>query len=301
MTTEQTTPNGPSLESAPSATLDPNGMAPDVTRYVIVEVNSSNYGFPTGSTVELMASSAAAVTRVPKSPRFVHGVINHRGSIIPVVDTRALLGLKTASEQGEAVVKRIGEYELELLAWVDAIETAISSGEQFEGTTNAGETTLGKWRHSVLNDPRELQRLQQYDSGIREQVESTAVPHKRLYAAGEKALGLLESGDSEGAQECVKQAKEVEFGALRRIFRSIKRNVSGGFKTMLVITELGERRAAFEVDSVHTVKDCAEGDIESLPDTATGSEFMRGLVHQDDGGYVLICDLEQMYHLACPL
>jgi chemotaxis signal transduction protein len=300
MTIDQTTLADPSLNLDGASLPDKPQPGSDVTRYVIVEVNSSNYGFPTGATVELMSSSAAAVTRVPMSPKFVRGVINHRGSIIPVVDTRALLGLVTAREQSDRVAEQVKGFELELLSWLDGLETAISAGEKFEECTDASKTVLGKWQAELMENPKSLQRLLRYDTSMRDQVRSIAEPHKRLYAAARKAIEMRDAGDAQGAIMMVKQARETELGELRRIFRRIKKSVLGGFKTMLVITELGERKAAFEVDSVHTVKDCADGDIEALPDTATGSEFMRGLVHQDGGGYVLICDLEQMYQLACP-
>jgi purine-binding chemotaxis protein CheW len=35
------------------------------------------------------------LTRVPKTPRFVEGVINLRGTVLPVIDQRARLGMDT--------------------------------------------------------------------------------------------------------------------------------------------------------------------------------------------------------------
>lgn len=43
------------------------------------------------ATVEVVLEMAT-VTRVPNSPAHVRGVINHRGSVVPVVDLRVLFG-----------------------------------------------------------------------------------------------------------------------------------------------------------------------------------------------------------------
>lgn len=37
-----------------------------------------------------------SITRVPKSPAYLRGVINHRGSVVPVVDLRSLFGMEKA-------------------------------------------------------------------------------------------------------------------------------------------------------------------------------------------------------------
>ncbi|GAB1484077.1 chemotaxis protein CheW [Treponema sp.] len=47
----------------------------------------------------------AAITRVPKSARQLRGVINHRGSVVPVVDLRVIFGMEqTLIREGIAVI-----------------------------------------------------------------------------------------------------------------------------------------------------------------------------------------------------
>jgi chemotaxis signal transduction protein len=275
-------------------------LAAGVTRYVIVEMNASSYGFPTDSTIELMSSSAAAVTRVPKSPRYVRGVINHRGSIIPVVDTRALLGLPTAKRQAEKLSELLAEREREYTAWLDALEHSIRTGDKFDMQTDPAKCAFGRWHKETTSDPRKMQTLARYDQSVRTAIMEMDNPHRRIHRLADTLLTLRAEGKPDEALARLAEERATTFEELRTLFKKVNRAVSKGFRSMLVISELGDRRAAFEVDAVHTVKDCAEDDIETLPDTATGSEFMRGLVHQPDGSYVLICDLARMYELACP-
>ncbi|MEM9374107.1 MAG: chemotaxis protein CheW [Planctomycetota bacterium] len=290
----------PVSESRSALSLDAAEMGADVTRYVIVEVNSSDYGFPTGATVELMSSSAVAVTRVPKSPGFVRGVINHRGSIIPVVNTRRLLGLPTIDSQADEIIGSIDECARERVAWFDALEAAIGSSDPFDMPNDPARCSFGRWHAEWMSDDAKLQFLSRFDQTLRTTLADMEAPHRRIHRAAEKALGLRSDGRAEDAIRLLEDERGTSLRELGNLLGKVRVAVERGVRTMLVITEFGERRAAFEVDAVHTVRDCADSDVECLPETATGSEFMRGLVHQDGGGYVLICDLEQMYRLACP-
>lgn len=44
------------------------------------------------------------ITRVPRAPAHLRGVVNHRGSVIPVVDLRVLFGLPATDLAGEMSV-----------------------------------------------------------------------------------------------------------------------------------------------------------------------------------------------------
>lgn len=287
-------------EVSQTLTLDPTELAADVTRYVIVEANASDYGFPTDATVELMSSSAVAVTRVPKSPDFIRGVINHRGSIIPVVNTRRLLGLPCVETQAGELVRLLDTRQREHSEWLDALEHALRTGEPFDKQTDPTKCAFGCWYQETMSDEARLRFLSRFDQTLRSTLAEMDSPHRRIHGLSEKLLGMRADGRTDEALTLLERERGTTLGELNRLFAKVRSAAERGIKTMLVITELGDRRAAFEVDAVHTVKDCADDDIECLPDTATGSEFMRGLVHQPNGRYVLICDLEQMYSLACP-
>jgi purine-binding chemotaxis protein CheW len=45
-----------------------------------------------------------AVTRIANAPRYLKGVINLRGSIVPIVDLRAKLGMPDSSQAGAVVI-----------------------------------------------------------------------------------------------------------------------------------------------------------------------------------------------------
>ena len=63
---------------------------------VVFELSSESYGVEIGAVNTIIRMQP--VTHVPRAPSFVEGVINLRGSIVPVIDLRARFGLTTSAE-----------------------------------------------------------------------------------------------------------------------------------------------------------------------------------------------------------
>jgi purine-binding chemotaxis protein CheW len=69
------------------------------------------------------------VTRVPKSPVHMRGVINHRGSVVPVVDLRAVFGMDIPESVADSsiIVAQV-DFEGELLTagiLADAVQEVV--------------------------------------------------------------------------------------------------------------------------------------------------------------------------------
>jgi purine-binding chemotaxis protein CheW len=69
------------------------------------------------------------ITRVPKSPEFMRGVINLRGSVLPVIDTRYKFGMSTADFTIDTCIVVVsintGTGTLLIGALVDAVQEVI--------------------------------------------------------------------------------------------------------------------------------------------------------------------------------
>jgi purine-binding chemotaxis protein CheW len=64
----------------------------DDAQVVIFRLGAEEFGVPIMSVQEIVRVPEA-LTRVPKTPGFVEGVINLRGTVLPVIDQRSRLGL----------------------------------------------------------------------------------------------------------------------------------------------------------------------------------------------------------------
>ena len=271
-----------------------------VTRYVVVEVNHNHYGMPTASTVELMSTQMAHVTRVPHSPAFILGVINHRGTIIPVVDMRSLLGFEPRSAEAKKLSGMFEGFKTDHVNWLNTLQESIYRGSEFTKATDPTKCKFGKWYDSVLQGSSTMSEMVAEDPILKSLFDRFEKPHRAIHGLAQKTLTLKDGGKVEKAVELINESRKTDLAEISEIFDQILESVATRLDSMMVITEVGSRKAAIAVDGVSFVADCEDRSIEQLPDTADNTEFLSGLVHQADGTYILIADLEHIYNIACP-
>lgn len=87
-----------------------DGAAPAATeQFVIFKLGDEDYGLPIACVTEVVASPDK-LTKLPKAPTFVEGVMNLRGQIIPVIDQRRRFESATVSDRkSRIVVVRLGK------------------------------------------------------------------------------------------------------------------------------------------------------------------------------------------------
>ena len=91
---------------------------------VVFLLGAESYGVEISRVHEIIRLQA--VTRVPRAPAFVEGVINLRGKVIPVVDLRRRFGLPTAehTRASRIVVVEIGDQVVGVV--VDGVSEVLS-------------------------------------------------------------------------------------------------------------------------------------------------------------------------------
>ena len=91
----------------------------DEQQLVVFDLASEAYGVDIGAVREIIRLQE--ITKVPRTPQFVEGVINLRGKVIPVIDLRKRFALEVAAETGDnrIVVVDIGGQDIG--AVVDAV------------------------------------------------------------------------------------------------------------------------------------------------------------------------------------
>ncbi|MCH8897182.1 MAG: chemotaxis protein CheW [Chloroflexi bacterium] len=91
----------------------------DEQQLVVFDLASEAYGVDIGAVREIIRLQE--ITKVPRTPQFVEGVINLRGKVIPVIDLRKRFALQVAAETGDnrIVVVDIGGQDIG--AVVDAV------------------------------------------------------------------------------------------------------------------------------------------------------------------------------------
>ncbi|CAM3891788.1 chemotaxis protein CheW [Cohnella lubricantis] len=92
-------------------------------KVIVFALGQEEYGIEVDKvrTIERMMP----ITRVPKTPAFVKGVINLRGIVIPVIDLRGRFGLEETAESDNSRIIIVAVNELEVGFIVDSANDVI--------------------------------------------------------------------------------------------------------------------------------------------------------------------------------
>ena len=82
----------------------------ETEQFVVFQLADEYYGLPIGSVVEVVALPEK-LTKLPKAPKFVDGVMNLRGQVVPVIDQRRRfeVALDSSSKKARIIVVRVGQ------------------------------------------------------------------------------------------------------------------------------------------------------------------------------------------------
>lgn len=69
-------------------------VKPEIQSYLTFKLQSELFAINVGKVLEIL--ELKPITKVPKSPAFMKGVINLRGNILPVIDTRGKFAMPAA-------------------------------------------------------------------------------------------------------------------------------------------------------------------------------------------------------------
>jgi purine-binding chemotaxis protein CheW len=93
-------------------------------RYLTFFVDNEQYGVDISRIKEIIAP--INITHIPKTPAFVKGVINLRGSIIPVVDVRLKFGMQEREMDMETAIIIYEVNKVSIGFIVDMVEDVLS-------------------------------------------------------------------------------------------------------------------------------------------------------------------------------
>lgn len=144
---------------------------------VVFQLAGETYGIDIACVQEIIRIQP--VTRVPRTPPFVEGVINLRGRIIPVIDLRKRFGLPLAEATGSSRIMVVEVGALVVGFIVDSVSEVLRlSRDNIEPTPPivAGVDTaylrgVGKWndRLVILLDVAKVLRESEYRELVAEQ------------------------------------------------------------------------------------------------------------------------------------
>ena len=137
----------------------------EVLQWVTFHLNNETYGVNVMAVKEVLRFTDIAP--VPGAPDYVLGIINIRGTVISVINTRRRFGLpdQDATENTRIVILEIGKYVVGIL--VDSVaEVVYLRQSEIETAPNVGKDDSARFIQGVCNKADELLILVEFDKLI---------------------------------------------------------------------------------------------------------------------------------------
>jgi purine-binding chemotaxis protein CheW len=106
--------------------------ADDEEQFVVFRLQNEEYGVPIASVQEIVRVPEA-LTKVPKTPPFIEGVINLRGSVLPVVDQRRRFGLAASDRSDRQRIMVFTIHDIRTGFIVDSVSEVMRISARFIG------------------------------------------------------------------------------------------------------------------------------------------------------------------------
>jgi purine-binding chemotaxis protein CheW len=169
--------------SNPARPQAPTDQAGEERKFLVFRLADGEFGLPIEA-VDEVARAPDRVTRVPKAPRFLEGIINLRGVVLPVVDQRRrfdmprleqsdgrrLVVVRTGGHRAGLIVDSVSEV---LRTTADAIKDAPDLTEDIARLVHGVVNIEAEGRIILVLDPAEL--LTRAERGLLDKFKSSAL------------------------------------------------------------------------------------------------------------------------------
>ncbi len=226
--------------------------------------------------------STPEVRSVPNVPPFVRGVINLRGSVMPIVDLRRRLGMTSGAQEAEQLAELLAARLQDHRRWVDELTAAVTERRPFTLTTDPHACAFGRWYDTFETDNVILDRvLKRFDA-----------PHKRIHAVGEKVRQLMAEKRYDHCEEIVSGLHDTVLVSLIKVFeeaisavREITREIA------VVVQRTGSRPYALAVDAIESVERLRDDGVTGMDDVLGSTcqhEFVNGIARRTKDGHLVL-------------
>ncbi|MCA9494173.1 MAG: chemotaxis protein CheW, partial [Myxococcales bacterium] len=254
--------------------------------YILVRLHGTSYAVPAEHTLEVLHGARVTVTPVPGGDPAMLGVLDLRGTLLPAIDLRVVMGMTSFAAELTSVRELLAARERDHVQWLDELRRCASCGDPFTKATDPTRCAFGVWYSGLQADPKELGRLTGQRLAQQAVVASWDAPHRAIHALADRVLEQAGRGDTDAAQHLLRTG-ESELAGLRASFKEFLTLFEEQRRAMLVVCQAGDQLVALAVDEVLAVEELDESRISELPPmVATAQRCLSGTYRREDGELV---------------
>ena len=254
--------------------------------WVVFMLHRSQMAIPAEYVQSMVVASEPS--KVPNAAEYIRGVINLRGTIVPLIDLRVRLGMPSFLTEIEGFCSLMDQREQDHRRWLRELEASVREEREFTLATDPHQCAFGKWYDSYKPASYTLASLlKQFEE-----------PHRIIHGIAEKVFALAKKGDMDGALKLIEACHDRELAQMTMLFDYAKQYYRTQNREVAIVLEHRRKLIALAVDSIEAVEHFDGESLEEAPSTFAGSQETRFVTQtgrrKQNSSTVLILDTERI-------
>lgn len=247
--------------------------------WVLLELDGVVYATSCESVLSL--NQLPDATPLPKSPPEVRGVINFRGRLIELIDTRRILGIKSITDDIEDFDALMNQRYTDHTNWLNNLENTVKNDTEFTLTTDPHKCAFGKWYDSYISKNTNMMFLSAFAKFDK--------PHKEIHGIAIKAKELILSGNKQAAIDLIEATRTTKLKEMLGLFDDLKEAYKHSRKEIVVVIGEDESKCiGLSVDQITAIEHLSDFDENLVKDSMTSVEYLSGIAKRKDGSVVIL-------------
>lgn len=263
-------------------------------RWLVFGLDKERYALNVSRAIELTRVSDDSVCVLPGMPSCFRGAINLRGRLVPLLDLRLVLGMRSAADETNELVELFDTREKDHVNWLRELEACVEEERPFKLATDPHRCAFGQWYDRLTMDKEEREALTGRDLSLETVLEAFDEPHKRIHAIAVRVTAHSEAGERAKALTIIEQTRDTDLQAMIELFGRAKALVRERRRPLVFVLEYEDVPLGLIMDHVHGVHGLDPAGVEPPPPMTTDSDLISG-VYKDGEGLVTLLDAEGVF------
>ncbi|MEG1972434.1 MAG: chemotaxis protein CheW [Oscillospiraceae bacterium] len=216
--------------------------------WLLIKLKNQLYGI-NSSYVESILQLENNITPLPGSDEISPGIINIRGNIVPLLDLRVFMSLKSLSQEEAEFDEMLEQRKHDHIHWVDELERCIEENDEFHLSMDAHGCALGKWYDNYKTDNQAITFV----------LGKIYEPHKKLHETAHDALSCKRLCNECKRKECLRVALQRDartyMHSVVNLLDEAKLVFAESYKKMCIVISNGMSTKGILVDGVVAVEE----------------------------------------------
>ena len=217
-------------------------MHSETMPWIVFTLQNQNFAISAQNVAAI--SKSQQITRLPKLPDYIPGIIRYREEVFRLYDLRTLISLKTFQEELLDFSEIMEQRKQDHIKWLKELELSVTENREFNLTADPHKCAFGKWYYNYKTDNLLLNRL----------LGKFEKPHYKIHSIAHKIEDHKKHGEHEKAKEIILQTRTQELSQMINLFEEVKKAYKEQNSQQVIILKDNDKKCALAVDNVTSVE-----------------------------------------------